>query len=510
MQGNGAGNADARRLRVGVVDLVAPGPTRGLHARVLLPNFGTVMAQAVAVWCAADGHDVRYTCYVGHEDLTALVGGLDVLFVGAFTHSAYAAYALAQLARARGVISILGGPHARAYPAHAQRYFDYVVGLTDREIVREVLRERAPRPDNGPGAWRAAARQPLSLPGVRERWPYIQQAQRRTWIKGIPMLGSLGCPYTCSFCVDAVVDYQPLDLEEIKADLRFLLGQVKRPRVVWHDPNFAVRFDAYLDAIDEAVPPGRIDFVAESSLSLLSEPHLKRLQRSGFKAMLPGVESWFELGAKSKTGLRQGREKVRQIADHINTVLRYVPYVQTNFVLGLDSDEGDDPFDLTAEFIDRVPGTFAAVALLTVYGESAPIGESCRREGRLRPVPFHFMNSGYVTNVKPKHYTWPQFYDGVIRVLRHNFSYGAITRRHRAVSNAPARYVNLVRGLSAEGRGRVAYLAETRRRLDRDVPLRRFFEGETTEVPPFFRDAIERELGGLMRNLPADALDVGS
>lgn len=46
------------------------------------------------------------------------------------------------------------------------------------------------------------------------------------------------------------------------------------------------------------MPRNRIDFIAESSLSLLSEPHLERLKRNGFKALLPGIESWFDLGNK--------------------------------------------------------------------------------------------------------------------------------------------------------------------------------------------------------------------
>ena len=84
------------------------------------------------------------------------------------------------------------------------------------------------------------------------------------------MIGSMGCPYTCSFCIDPVVDYQPLAFEQIREDLRFLLGQMRRPRVAWHDPNFGVRFNDYMKTIEEAVPAGRIDFIAESSLSLLS------------------------------------------------------------------------------------------------------------------------------------------------------------------------------------------------------------------------------------------------
>src|SRR5439155_21664208 len=139
---------------------------------------------------------------------------------------------------------------------------------------------------------RASARRPAPcrstaarmLPGVRERWKFIAPTLHKApLIKIVPMLGSLGCPYTCSFCIDAGVPYQPLDFEVMQEDLRFLVRTLKRPRVAWHDPNFGVRFNDSMDAIEEAVPPGRIDFIAESSLSLLSEPHLKRLKRNGFK-----------------------------------------------------------------------------------------------------------------------------------------------------------------------------------------------------------------------------------
>ena len=78
-----------------------------------------------------------------------------------------------------------------------------------------------------------------------------------------------------------------------------------------------------------------------------AEPHLERLKRNGFKALLPGIESWYDMGNKSKTGAKQGMDKVEQVAEHTNTILRYVPYLQTNFVLGLDGDEGSETFELT-------------------------------------------------------------------------------------------------------------------------------------------------------------------
>ena len=58
---------------------------------------------------------------------------------------------------------------------------------------------------------------------------------------------------------------------------------------------------------------------------------------------------------------------MRQVADHINLILRYIPYVQVNFVLGLDSDKGPEPFELTKKFLDLAPrglsGIFPAYGL---------------------------------------------------------------------------------------------------------------------------------------------------
>src|SRR5262249_40487137 len=157
---------------------------------------------------------------------------------------------------------------------------------------------------------------------LEQRWKFVEATNAKApLLKVVPMIGSMGCPYTCSFCIDSVVDYQPLAFDQIRADLRFLLAKRKRPCVAWHDPNFGIRFHHYMDAIEDVARPGQMRFVAESSLSLLSEPHLKRLQKNGFVAILPGIESWFEFGNKSKTGRHRGLDKVRQVAEHVNMIL---------------------------------------------------------------------------------------------------------------------------------------------------------------------------------------------
>jgi hypothetical protein len=494
------------KLRIGVIDLVARGPVRAWFARVMHANLASIMPQAVAAWCRDEGHDVAFVCYTGFENLLdELPADVDLLFLSAFTEAAQTAYALSQLFRRRGAVTVLGGPHARCYPQDAQRFFDYVLGFTDKEVLRGVLQECARhRPV---GVYLTADRQPAALPGARERWPFIEMVLKKApLIKIVPMLASLGCPYTCSFCIDAAVPYQPLERDVLQDDLRFLLTKFKRPLVAWHDPNFGVRFDESMNAIEEAVPPNRMDFIAENSLSLLSEAHLRRLQRNGFKALVPGIESWFALGNKCKTGATRGMDKVRRVSEHVNLILKYIPYVQTNFVLGLDADEGPEPFELTKRFLDLTPGAFPGYSLLTAFGQAAPLNLEYQRAGRVLPFPFYFLNNNQAMNVRPRNYAWPAFYDHIISLVGYSFSWRAVGRRLLATSGVVPRWMNLVRAVSTEGRGRLKYYREIRRRLDSDQQFRPYFEQETTALPRFYVDMVRRTLGPLWQWLPDGAL----
>jgi hypothetical protein len=262
-----------------------------------------------------------------------------------------------------------------------------------------------------------------------------------------------------------------------------------------------------MNAIEEAVPPGRIDFAAESSLSLLSEPHLVRMKRNGFKALLPGLESWYDLGEKSRTGRLQGMDKVREVSNHVNMILRYIPYLQANFVLGLDVDEGNEPFELTKRFIDMTPGAFPGYSLLSAFGQAAPSNLAYQQAGRVIPFPFHFLNNNGAMNIEPKNYSWSGFYEHVIDLTRYSFSPRAILRRAQATSTFIPKWLNVVRAVSSEGYGRISYYSEILRRLSADAELRSFFERQTSTIPQFYVDRVRKDLGALWQWLPEGALE---
>ncbi len=198
-------------------------------------------------------------------------------------------------------------------------------------------------------------------------------------------------------------------------------------------------------------------------------------------------------------------DKVRMVSDHVNMILRHIPYVQTNHIFGLDGDEGSEPFELTKRFLDLSPGAFPAYSMLSAFGQAAPQNLEFQRANRVLPFPFHFL-SNIQMNIKPKNYSWPDFYDHLIDVTKYSYSPRLIFRRFLANGETIPRWLNVVRGLSSERFGRIKYFTEIRQLLNTDPRFRRFFEQETTEIPEYFVEKIRKDLGEFWDWLPHEAI----
>src|SRR6185369_5905373 len=415
--------------------------------------------------------------------------------------------AIARLYRRRGVVTVLGGPHARAYADDACRHFDYVAGFTDKDLVRELLFHGEPQPRGG--VRMSAARQPRELPGVRERWRFARHALAKSrFIASVPMLGSLGCPYDCSFCIDATVAYQTLPYEQIREDLVFLTRQLERPVVGWHDPNFGVRFDEYMGAIDDAIRPGTVRFVAESSLSLLTEPHLRALAARGFQGLIVGIESWSGFGAKARQRANVGIAKAEAVGRHVDLVTRYIPHVQTNFVWGLDGDVGAEPFAATRRFLELAPAAFPVHSLFTAFGDSAPLGTELARNGRVLDVPYHCQDTSIVHNVRLENYSAAEFYGLVAELADECYSPAAMLKRfHRTPHRwtSPSRWMGVVRAMGSAWRG--PHYARLGRLFATDPEFLAFASGDAPAPRSFFRNGIAADLGPYFyAQLPRDVV----
>ena len=492
----------ARRLRVGVLDLVTNKTTDSWFERnVMAPNFASIMPQAVGAWAEELGCEVFYDTYTGGEDLAKSVPeDIDVLFLSCFSRGSYLAYAIAARYRQNGTVVVLGGPHARSFAAHARPYFDYICQITDKETIRSLL---ASPERNKTAVVLNAPAQPDTLPSVEQRVRFIDgniaKNRARRWVRTVPMIGSVGCPYTCHFCVDAAIPYQTLPYQQLVADLRYTEQRFGSDSLVfWHDPNFGVRFNEYMGLIEESGT--KLMHGGESSLSLLSTRHLERMQRNRWMAQFPGIESWYGFSDKGGTGKMSGADKVRDVADHVNQIMSYVPYVQTNFVFGLDDDDGDEPFQLTKSFVDRAPGAFPGYSIITNF-QNAPLSDQLVAEGRTFSVPHPFLDNTSAFNVRIKNYPLLEFYDRLIDIQAHTFGAYAKLRRWNANEGPYVKMTNLGRGFN-EGGWRWGLFKRMRKLIARDESFERHYSGAQAAPPQFYFDQIRHDLGSWMDWLP--------
>lgn len=75
---------------------------------------------------------------------------------------------MAKVYSAKGVRTVIGGPHARAFPSDCLRFFDYVVHSCDQALIRDVLAG-----EYAPGSIVRSERPLDEIPSAEERLPEI-------------------------------------------------------------------------------------------------------------------------------------------------------------------------------------------------------------------------------------------------------------------------------------------------------------------------------------------------
>lgn len=483
-------------MRVGILDILTDARLTGTLSRVYAAyfrkQFVSIGPQAVSVWCRQLGHDVTYATYYGQQDPRRLLPrDLDIVFIAAHTPSALLAYALAKVFREEKVRTVLGGPHAKSFPEDALRFFDIVVTGCDKASIADVLDGHI-----DPPAIVSQTRPLTEIPTVAERRPEIEAS---AFIRGkpglstiVPMLTSIGCPYSCNFCVDWNNNYIALPQEQITEDLRYVAEQFPRAVIGYHDPNFAVRFDETMDMI-ESVPEGqRNGYVMESSLSILKESRLARLRETNCVYVAPGIESWADYSNKSGTVGMAGRDKLERIIDHLRLLADFVPGIQANIMIGTETDRGDEPVALTKEFIQRVPEVWPTINIPTPFG-GTPLYDTYLAEGRvLQRMPFAFYYNPYLA-IRLKHYTALAYYDHLIDIQETLASKTMLVRRLRTRQRRAIRFIHSLR--THRGRRALESLRRIRTQLATDPHVRAFHEGDSDSLPAFYHHELERRLG---------------
>jgi radical SAM superfamily enzyme YgiQ (UPF0313 family) len=488
--------AARKQRKIGVIELIAytvasEWTTLFGVSRFKRQLYG-IMPQVVAAWCRALGHRVSYATYYGQSDPELLLpDDLDVVFIAATTQASALAYALARLYRARGVVTIAGGPHAKCFPEDCARFFDFTVKRCDQNLIADILAGHFDPPTILDGG-----STPTWFPTVEERLPEIAVA---SFEKGRPLrssvislYGSVGCPYSCGFCTDWNSRYVRVPAAQLASDLKFVAARFPGTMLGFQDPNFGVRFDETMDLLESQSANARNPYLMQCSLSVLSPQRLRRLKDTNCLYVAPGIESWFEFGNKMKLVATRGGERVDQLVQHFAALHEHVPGLQANFVTGLDSDEGDEPFELTARFLTRTPYVWPNINVLTPYG-GTPIYDQMVREGRLlAAMPLALYCSPYLALVL-RNYDAVEYYTKLIRLLEASISTEISLSRALLRDKMVIKLARLAQTIAV--RRDIAEMRKIRDALESNRPLRIFHEGHSTDLPVIYRRQLWQRLG---------------
>ncbi len=423
-----------------------------------------------------------------------------MVFVATCTQSSPLACALAKLYRRDGALTVIGGPHAKAFPHPCLPFFDLVVKDCDDELIADILAGRF-----DPPSIVSSNRVLTDFPSVEERMPEIRLTTT-TKADGsagstIAILGSIGCPYARDFCTDWDSRYVALPAEQIATDLRYIAEHHPRARIAYHDPNFAVRFDETMDIIESIPAERRNRYVMESSLSILKDDRLRRLRETNCLFVAPGVESFSGYANKAGVGARQGWEKLDKVADHFIRLREYVPGLQANFIFGTDLDEGREPAELIIEFMRRLPFVWPGVNIPTPFG-GTPLYDQFQAEGRIlgsMPIAFYFVPY-LVTTLK--NYEPAEYYDRLIEIYEAMTSQKALLRRLTMRVPAIIRAMHVLRTFAM--RQELAEMRRIRVLLANDNRFRAFHVGRCDTLPAFYHQRFEQRLGRYAALLPPE------
>jgi hypothetical protein len=493
-------------MRVGVLDLLSDSAMGGWASRFyglyFRKQFMAITPQAVSAWCRALGHEVHYATYWGQADpLDLLPRDLDIVFFGSYTQSSALACALSAVFRKQGILTAIGGPHSRSFPTDCARFFDFVVRDCDKALIDDILSGRVDR-----GSVVSSGRPLTDFPSIEERMPEIAVAAfhrgKPLLTSMVPMLSSIGCPYTCGFCVDWNSQYVALPADKLHADLAYMSRHYPKVMIGYHDPNFAVRYDETMDVIAR-IPEGRRNpYIMESSLSILKGDRLGRLNETNCVYVAPGIESWTDYSNKSGSAGRRGREKLDRVVEQLSQISQHVPGIQANFLFGGDGDAGSEPVELTKEFITRLPQVWPTINIPSPFG-GTPLYDQLHREGRiLEEMPFAFYYNPYLA-ITLKNYDPLTYYDHLIDLHEAVTSNAMLTRRIATKTPRTVRFVHTLRTLAT--RAELREFRRLRARLGSDKDLRAFHEGRRRALPDYYHQQLDKRLGRFAELFPREA-----
>ena len=296
----------------------------------------------------------------------------DLVVIQVYITSAYRAYELADLYRARGAHVCLGGLHVTSLPDEAAAHADTIfLGPGEDTWPRFLADLRAGRPAP---AYRSETRTLAGVPRIRR-----DLIQRHLYLVPNSIVVSRGCPHACDFCYKEAFfrggkGFYTQTVDDALAEIDRLPGR----HLYFLDDHLFGNVPFATALFEGMRGMGRVWQAAGTVQSVLRPELLEKAVESGLRSLFVGFET---LSAQNLREQRKPHNLGRDYAAAIRRLHGLGVMVNGSFVFGMDGDD-DGVFDRTVEWAVEQGIETATFHILTPYPGTA-LYERMAAAGRL-------------------------------------------------------------------------------------------------------------------------------
>jgi radical SAM superfamily enzyme YgiQ (UPF0313 family) len=199
------------------------------------------------------------------------------------------------------------------------------------------------------------------------------------------MIASRGCPYRCSFCINAELNgaakYRKRDIKSVVNEIELLVNKYNARQIQFWDPIFPFGEKHALEFCNELIRRNlhkRIVWNSTTRSELLTEESIKMMVRSGCRGIGFGIESGVS-ELLEKVNKKMDLDKVRRICkiSKENGLI-----VTAGFILGFP-DETREMSQQTIDFAKSLDIHYAQFSIMVPY-PGTPLYKNLKRSGEIR------------------------------------------------------------------------------------------------------------------------------
>jgi radical SAM superfamily enzyme YgiQ (UPF0313 family) len=281
----------------------------------------------------------------------------DLVVIQVYITSAYRAYEIADLYRARGVYVCLGGLHVTSLPAEAAQHADTIFIGPGEDIWQEFLRDyRTGYPKR---EYRSQIRSLASAP-----LPKRDLIKRNLYLVPNSIVVSRGCPHRCDFCYKEAFfrggkSFYTMTVDGALAEIETLPGKhlYFLDDHLLGNPHFASELFEGMQGM------GRLWQAAGTVQAILKPGLMEKAAGAGLRSLFVGFETLNPGNLKLQ---HKHHNLNRDYSQAIQRLHELGVMINASFVFGMDEDD-HTVFDRTVEWAIRQGIETATFHILTPY-----------------------------------------------------------------------------------------------------------------------------------------------